>query len=555
MTERLIRSELQATQQTIKFFETLLHASADGILITDAAQNIIVANEAFSAPFGRRRRDVIETNLFVWLEQLDAGAPKRWAELEKRVRLQGSCQDVRFKLTPKTGARHLSVNASLLEQVANEERGVIISVWRDVTEQVQAKDALQKAHDELERRVEERTAELISANEKLRIRDWAMESSITAIVLVGLNGNLTYANPAFLKMWGYANAREVLRKPAANFWRMQESTLFEVTETLRDSGGRVGELVAQRKDGSSFDVQVSISLVTTRASIPICVMASFVDVSERVQAEKALEEYREHLEELVKARTAQLQSANKELRAFAYSVSHDLRAPLRAIGGFADIIARRHRKSLNEQGQHYFDNIVQASEQMNRLIDDLLAYSRLGRQTVRRQPVPLGDLLAQVTTILTERVVKTGAQISLPPPDTLPTLDSNWTLLNRVFTNLLDNALLYHRPGAPPRVAVSCQTEADRVIISISDNGIGIAPEFHEKIFNIFQRLHSQTDYAGTGIGLATVKKAVELLGGRISVDSAVGEGSTFYVELPLRPTDEQIAGSSDVEKGQKENG
>ena len=555
MTERLIRSELQATQQTIKFFETLLHASADGILITDAAQNIIVANEAFSAPFGRRRRDVIETNLFVWLEQLDAGAPKRWAELEKRVRLEGSCQDVRFKLTPRSGARHLSVNASLLEQVANEESGVIISVWRDVTEQVQAKDALQKAHDELERRVEKRTAELVSANEKLRIRDWAMESSITAIVLVGLNGNLTYANPAFLKMWGYANAREVLRKPAANFWRMQESTLFEVTETLRDSGGRVGELVAQRKDGSSFDVQVSISLVTTRASIPICVMASFVDVSERVQAEKTLEKYRGHLEELIKARTAQLQSANKELRAFAYSVSHDLRAPLRAIGGFADIIARRHRKSLNEQGQHYFDNIVQASEQMNRLIDDLLAYSRLGRQTVRRQPVPLGDLLAQVTTILTERVVKTGAQISLPPPDTLPTLDSNWTLLNRVFTNLLDNALLYHRPGAPPRVAVSCQTEADRVIISISDNGIGIAPEFHEKVFNIFQRLHSQTDYAGTGIGLATVKKAVELLGGQISVDSAVGEGSTFYVELPLRPTDEQIAGSSDVEKGQKENG
>ena len=555
MTERLIRSELQATQQTIKFFETLLHASADGILITDAAQNIIVANEAFSAPFGRRRRDVIETNLFVWLEQLDAGAPKRWAELEKRVRLEGSCQDVRFKLTPRSGARHLSVNASLLEQVANEESGVIISVWRDVTEQVQAKDALQKAHDELERRVEKRTAELVSANEKLRIRDWAMESSITAIVLVGLNGNLTYANPAFLKMWGYANAREVLRKPAANFWWMQESTLFEVTETLRDSGGRVGELVAQRKDGSSFDVQVSISLVTARASIPICVMASFVDVSERVQAEKTLEKYRGHLEELIKARTAQLQSANKELRAFAYSVSHDLRAPLRAIGGFADIIARRHRKSLNEQGQHYFDNIVQASEQMNRLIDDLLAYSRLGRQTVRRQPVPLGDLLAQVTTILTERVVKTGAQISLPPPDTLPTLDSNWTLLNRVFTNLLDNALLYHRPGAPPRVAVSCQTEADRVIISISDNGIGIAPEFHEKIFNIFQRLHSQTDYAGTGIGLATVKKAVELLGGQISVDSAVGEGSTFYVELPLLPTDEQISGSSDVEKGQKENG
>ncbi len=180
MSKHARRGELEARQQTIKFFETLLRASTDGIVITDATQNIVMVNEAFCTFFGRRWQEVIETNLYVWLEQLNAAAPRRWAELEQHVRLEGTCRDVEFRMwcpatagsiegTTKDGERHLSVNASLLERVTDKEGGGIISIWRDITERVRMEEALQETRDELKMRVEERTAELAKANEELRI--------------------------------------------------------------------------------------------------------------------------------------------------------------------------------------------------------------------------------------------------------------------------------------------------------------------------------------------------------------------------------------------------
>lgn len=244
-----------------------------------------------------------------------------------------------------------------------------------------------------------------------------------------------------------------------------------------------------------------------------------------------VQHYAADLELRVARRTAQLEAANKELEAFSYSVSHDLRAPLRAVSGFAEIIARRHRASLDDQGQHYVDNIVEASARMSQLIDDLLAYSRLGRTSVRRQSVSLHDLLARITKDLAARAAESDADIDLPGDRLVVRGDP--TLLNQIFANLLGNALTYHRPGSPPRVAISWRDESDHVVVCVSDNGIGIPPEYHNKIFNVFQRLHSEDDYPGTGIGLAIVKKAAELLGGRVWVESVVGEGSTFFVQLP----------------------
>ena len=240
---------------------------------------------------------------------------------------------------------------------------------------------------------------------------------------------------------------------------------------------------------------------------------------------------RKQADDAFKASARQLGVANEKLEAFSYSVSHDLRAPLRSIRGFAEIIARRHRPDLNEEGQHYFDNIIEASAQMDQLINDLLAYSRLGRDAVPHVLVPLGDLFEQVKDTLAPRLAETGAHLSLP--DNLPVISSDWTLLREIFTNLLDNALTYRRPGVPPRVIVSCQDDTDHVTLCVADDGIGIPPEFHEKVFNIFQRLHSQDDYPGTGIGLASVKSSVELLDGQVWIEPEVGEGTTFCVKLP----------------------
>lgn len=261
------------------------------------------------------------------------------------------------------------------------------------------------------------------------------------------------------------------------------------------------------------------------------VTAFIRNVTERMQAQEKILQFNAELEKRVFERTAQLEAVNQELETFSYSVSHDLRAPLRAILGFSGMITRDYRDSLDAQGQHYFDNIVAASTRMDRLIDDLLQYSRLGRRGIRHEPVNLDSLFASLTSDLSERLSADRAVLTIASD--LPTLLSDRTLLTQIFTNLLDNAITYHPKDRPVQVSVTWQREESSYVICVSDNGIGIPAEYHEKIFNAFQRLHNQEEYPGSGIGLATVKKSVLLLGGDVRVESQVGKGSTFSVYLP----------------------
>jgi signal transduction histidine kinase len=221
-----------------------------------------------------------------------------------------------------------------------------------------------------------------------------------------------------------------------------------------------------------------------------------------------------------------------ELEAFSYSVSHDLRAPLRAISGFSEIIARRHRADLNEEGQHYVDNVVMASKRMDQLINDLLGYSRLGRSSIRLRPIDLTDLLNEIRASVIDPLLADVHGV-LTVADDLPRVQGDEGLLGRVFTNLLENAIKYHDRTRPLTIAVDAQRDGDHVVVTVQDNGIGIAPGLQGKIFTLFQRLHSEDAYPGTGIGLATVKKVVNLLNGSVWVESQPDQGSTFFVKLP----------------------
>ena len=241
------------------------------------------------------------------------------------------------------------------------------------------------------------------------------------------------------------------------------------------------------------------------------------EIRERVQAEE------------------QLRESNHELEAFTYSASHDLRAPLRAISGYASMLMERP-EAMDECTRTTVDKILLSAQQMERLIRDLLNYARTGQREMLAEPVSLEPFLQEIESTFQTRIKEGGVQFQIVRP--LAPLIGDPTLIKQTLSNLIDNALTYRRRDGSPRVSVASTVVGDRTVLSVSDNGIGIAPEYHDKIFQVFQRLHAESEYAGTGIGLAIVAKAARAMGGTVRVSSKPGEGSTFQVSLPKPSTD-----------------
>ncbi len=234
---------------------------------------------------------------------------------------------------------------------------------------------------------------------------------------------------------------------------------------------------------------------------------------------------------LSERRKADLESANHDLEAFAYTVSHDLRAPLRAIQGYATAFDLDFEKDLQPEAKKYLARISEASKRMESLLSDMLQYSRVSRTEIQLSPVSLQSAIGDATRELQADINQSQAEMVLEPP--LPDVIANTMLLTQVLSNLLSNALKFVPNGIRPRVQVRAREHDGFVRVSVTDNGIGIPPEYREKIFGVFQRLHTEEEYPGTGIGLAIVQKAMLRMNGRVGVDSPSAGGSCFWIELP----------------------
>jgi signal transduction histidine kinase len=241
----------------------------------------------------------------------------------------------------------------------------------------------------------------------------------------------------------------------------------------------------------------------------------------------------------LEARTEDLQRSNSELEQFAYVASHDLQEPLRKVASFCQLLQRRYAGQLDAKADEYIEHAVDGAKRMQALINDLLAFSRVGRTAQRREPVSCAVLLAQAWANLAADVRRTHATIEVGE---LPVVLGEASLLTAVFQNLVGNALKF-RADEPPRVMVSARRDGEFWLLEFSDNGIGIEPEYAERIFVIFQRLHDKATYPGTGIGLAMVKKIIEYHGGRIWLDTTITVGARFWFTLPALPEEENASG------------
>lgn len=394
--------------------------------------------------------------------------------------------------------------------------------------------ALQQRAGALEGEVAERAV----VDENARHLAAIVEGSDDAIISKNLHGIVTSWNPAAQRIFGYT-AEEVIGRSVTLLIPADRLGEEEMILSRLRRGERINhyDTLRRRKDGTLVAVSLTISPVRNSEGSIVGASKIARDITERKAARDAVEAAQQELartnrelEQRVAERTASLTDLLSQMETFSYTISHDLRAPLRSMAGFAQVLKDDYGAVLDAEGRQYVERIVRASERMSTLINDVLAYARVSRDRLELAPVSPLESLKQVIQHATE-LQEPAVRIRLP--ETIPMVTGNEAFLTQVFSNLLGNAVKFVAPGRTPEIDVVARSEDGWVRIEVADNGIGIAMEDQERLFGLFERLQAGKKYDGTGIGLAIARRAVERMGGKIGVDSRGGRGSRFWFSLP----------------------
>ena len=518
--------------------QRVFDTSVDLILVVDRRGNFLQVSPSSAAILGLHPDEMVGRNAvdFIWQDDLEH---TRGEMRQARRGCEMRCFDARYV------HRDGRLIALSWTGVWSEREQRYFFIGRDVTARKEAEDEVRRLNRELEDRVRQRTAELAAARDKLEelhtaeVRYRVLLDSVAdyAIFTLDAEGYVENWNGGAERLQGY-RAEEIIGRHFSVFYTEDDQLRqhpFHELEVAATRGRYEEEGWRVRKDGSQFWASVTITGVRGADGALFGFAKVARDMTQRRKADEAIR----HLNQELEQRVADLRAANSELESFSYSVSHDLRAPLRAIDGFARILLEDHVDAMPAEARRLLEIVRRNSQRMGHLIDDLLAFSRLGRQKLKAEPVHLKALVRQIMEELEAEcrgrtVELTVGELGVTPGDP--------ALLKQALTNLLSNAVKFTRNREVATIEVGRRTEPQNgAVYYVRDNGAGFDMQYADKLFAVFQRLHRREDYDGTGVGLAIVQRVINRHGGRVWAEAAVDKGATFYFTLP-EVADERVA-------------
>jgi PAS domain S-box-containing protein len=501
-----LRQALDALRESEERFRAVVNSANEGILVYDRNLNVIAGNLAAERVIGLPLADLIGKAGFT--SQLpcvrEDGAPLTPDERPTRITIRSGL--------PLTGhvigirradgsVSWLSVNTGFLRRAGELEYYGIVSTISDITERRRADAALRESEE--------------------RFRH-TFELAGSGIAHVEMSGCFLRVNPKLCEILGYSPAELVGRSVK----EVSHPEDRDLTNEVRDRmhAGRIKSFGVQKrylhKHGRVVWVDLTVTMVRDGDGRARYDIAIFDDITERKQAEAALHHAHE-----------ELKRSNAELAQFAYVASHDLQEPLRMVSSYTQLLARRYGDRLDADAKEFMAYVVDGAARMKQLIEDLLAYSRVGTRGNEFREVAVDVPLRRAINNLRVAIEEASAAVTY---DALPVLAADEVQLAQLFQNLIGNALKF-RSASVPRIHVSAAESGTEWVFAVRDNGIGIEPQYFDRIFMVFQRLHGKSEYPGTGIGLAICKKVVERHDGRIWVESKPGGGATFHFTLAKR--------------------